>query len=46
MALKKKWVEAVIKEVGQDNGFLFIEDITAEGSAQRLVDGAIGTLEN
>jgi NAD(P)-dependent dehydrogenase (short-subunit alcohol dehydrogenase family) len=39
--LEKEWGEAVVKEAGDDNAVLHIEDITAEGAAQKLVDTAI-----
>ncbi len=35
--------EAVVKEIGSDKAILHIEDIAAEGAAQRLVDLAVKT---
>ena len=39
--LEKDWGENVLNEIGSDKAVLHIEDITAEGAAQRLVDIAI-----
>src|SRR5204863_5144595 len=39
--LEKDWGEAVVAEAGDDNAVLHVEDITAAGAAQRLVDTAI-----
>src|SRR5262245_11197502 len=39
--LEKDWGEAVIAEAGFENAVLHVEDIIAEGAAQRLVDTAI-----
>lgn len=39
--LEKDWGEAVLAEAGNDRAVLFVEDITAESAAQRLVDVAI-----
>jgi NAD(P)-dependent dehydrogenase (short-subunit alcohol dehydrogenase family) len=39
--LEKEWGEAVVAEAGDNNAVLHIEDITAEGASQRLVDTAI-----
>src|SRR5688572_20168235 len=39
--LEKEWGEEVVREIGADKAILIIEDITAEGAPQRLVDTAI-----
>src|SRR5579885_171053 len=39
--LEKDWGENVLNELGSDKAVLHIEDITAEGAAERLVDIAI-----
>ncbi len=41
--LEKEWGEAVVATLGNDKAILHIEDISAEGAAQRLVDIAIKT---
>lgn len=39
--LEKDWGEAVVAEAGSGNAVLCVEDITAEGAVQRLVNTAI-----
>lgn len=39
--LENDWGEDVVTEIGNDKAVLHVEDITAEGAAQRLVDVAI-----
>jgi NAD(P)-dependent dehydrogenase (short-subunit alcohol dehydrogenase family) len=39
--LEKDWGEAVVAEVGNDKAALHVEDLIADGAAQRLVDTAI-----
>lgn len=39
--IEKEWGEAVLAEAGDGNAILHIEDITATGAAERLVDTAI-----
>jgi len=41
--LEKDWGEEVVSSLGNDTATLHIEDITAEGAAQRLVDLALQT---
>ncbi len=41
--LEQELGEGVIKEIGSDKAVLHIEDITAEGAVQRLVDLAVNT---
>lgn len=41
--LEKDWGEGVLTAVGNDNAALHVEDLVAEGAAQRLVDVAIKT---
>jgi NAD(P)-dependent dehydrogenase (short-subunit alcohol dehydrogenase family) len=41
--LERDWGEAVLLEIGKDHAVLHIEDITAEGVAERLVNLAILT---
>jgi NAD(P)-dependent dehydrogenase (short-subunit alcohol dehydrogenase family) len=41
--LEKDWGEGVLTAIGNDNAALHIEDLVAEGAAQRLVDVAINT---
>ncbi|MBX3255214.1 MAG: SDR family oxidoreductase [Chitinophagaceae bacterium] len=41
--LEKEWGEEVVASLGQQNAVLHIEDITHEGTVQRLVDLAIST---
>jgi NAD(P)-dependent dehydrogenase (short-subunit alcohol dehydrogenase family) len=39
--LEREWAEAVVATLGNDKAILHIEDISADGAAQRLVDVAI-----
>ena len=39
--LEREWGEAVVAALGKDKAILHIEDISAEGAAQRLVDIAM-----
>jgi len=39
--LEKDWGEGVVSEAGDSNAVLHVEDITAEGASQRLVDTAV-----
>ena len=41
--LEREWGEAVVTTLGNDKAILHIEDISAEGAAQRLVDIALKT---